>query len=679
MIRNLATIYASNLKEKKLELLFDIDPSIPKVLVGDALRLQQVLINLGGNAIKFTAQGEVILKIKRLPSPSNEDATKNRIWLAFEVKDSGIGIHPDVQEKIFSSFTQAESSTARKYGGTGLGLAISQRLVRLMGGDLRLHSQPGQGSTFSFAVPFVAPPSATVEAFTQSESQNLNGLRVLVIEDNLIAQQVMKTMLNSLHWQVHLAANAEEASAWLDAHQQEGPPAVDVVFVDWDLPSKDGLSFVAEWSPKFKTAERPLFIMVTASGKDLFYASPEVRRAVLDGFLVKPVTASMLYDAVAGLRTVHASQKKSAPPPPPQKTKRLQGMRLLVVEDNLINQRVAQGLLSSEGAAVKLADNGQVAVDLLRQTPHAFDAVLMDMQMPVLDGLQATQVIRQQLHLTKLPIIAMTANAMAADRAACLAAGMDDHIGKPIDLNHLVSVLLDIPKNAASPLVAQPLKQAADQASAITLTAPLLDADTALQRVGGEQTFLLSLWQQFNDQLPYYLEECHPSNADTNATQADALHALKGAANTIGAMALGRLAGIWEQELRSGTAPKNDTREVRWLTHVWTSLWQGLTELSQKTKFEINESIKNRTNITSTDLISHDHSSTSSNTQVSSSMLQELAHLLATSDLQALDRYAALRKIPGIDQDGRYARLHQAMTVLDFESALQEVRQLLVN
>ncbi|MEN9844656.1 MAG: hypothetical protein RLZZ612_2485 [Pseudomonadota bacterium] len=680
MIRNLATIYASNLKEKKLELLFDIDPSIPKVLVGDALRLQQVLINLGGNAIKFTAQGEVILKIKRLPPMAAEEVTKNRVWLSFEVTDSGIGIHPDVQEKIFSSFTQAESSTARKYGGTGLGLAISQRLVRLMGGDLRLHSEPGQGSTFSFAVPFIAPPSATVEVFTASESQNLNGLRVLVVEDNPIAQQVMTTMLHSLNWQVHLAATAEQASDWLEAQQQQGCPRVDVVFVDWDLPSKDGLSFVAEWSPKFSSGQRPLFIMVTASGKDLFYASPEVRRAVLDGFLVKPVTASMLYDAVAGLRHVHGGQK-STPSPLPQKNKRLEGMRLLVVEDNLINQRVAQGLLSNEGAAVKLADNGQVAVDLLRQTPHAFDAVLMDMQMPVLDGLQATRVIRQQLHLTKLPIIAMTANAMPADRAACLAAGMDDHIGKPIDLHHLVGVLLGVPKDSVVSSAVPPPKPQAS-VSAVTLTAPLLDADAALQRVGGELAFLLSLWQQFNDQLTGHLEQCDPSkldsSTDTSASRADALHALKGAANTIGAMALGRLAGLWEQELRNGTAPQPDTREVHWLTHVWPNLWQALTELAHQTTFAIIEAIQQRSNVTSPDLVSSDDVDPLATAAVAPSMLEELARLLAASDLQALDRYAALKKISGIDQDARYVRLHQAMVVLDFDAALQEIQQLLV-
>jgi CheY-like chemotaxis protein len=368
-------------------------------------------------------------------------------------------------------------------------------------------------------------------------------------------------------------------------------------------------------------------------------------------------------------------------------------MKLLVVEDNLINQRVAQGLLSNEGAFVQVAENGQVAVDLLRQTPNAFDAVLMDMQMPVLDGLQATQVIRQQLHLTQLPIVAMTANAMAADRVACLAAGMNDHVGKPIDLNHLVTVLLGLVKTK----VGHPVNSAntnininsnsngssnSDQKNlektSVSLNAKLLDVDAALQRLDGDNNFLLDLWYQFLEQLSSYLKECNPTQGYTVATRADALHALKGVANTIGAMALGGLAAIWERGLRK-TNQDDWSCEVRWNDKSWSDLWLGLNELAQQTKAAIEQvSLEWSVSATAaTAVLNQDANNTAAQEPVPSSMLRQLADLLAVSDLQALDCYATLRLHPGVANNPRYHPLHQAMSVLDFVSALEEVHQLL--
>ena len=693
VIRNLATIYASNLKEKRLDLLFDIDPNIPKVLIGDALRLQQVLINLGGNAIKFTAQGEVILRIRPVPALDPAVGTP-RLWLLFEVQDSGIGMEPATQAKIFSGFTQAESSTARKYGGTGLGLAISQRLVRLMGGELSLQSVVGQGSTFQFTVPFAIPSATTVDTWTQPESKTLVGLRVLVVEDNLMAQQIMTSMLTALRWQVTVVGSAEEADAWLTAQRQHTAKPVDVIFLDWSLPQQDGLGFAQLWSPRFEQVHRPLFIMVSASGKDLFYASPEARRAVLDGFLVKPVTASMLYDAVIG-GDIKRSPSSAAPTTlaAPVKVKRLSGIQLLVVEDNLINQRVAKGLLSQEGAKVQIADNGQVAVDVLRQNPRAFDAVLMDMQMPVLDGLQATQVIRQQLHLTDLPIIAMTANAMTADRQACLAAGMNDHIGKPIDLKHLVAMLLKLltPRSSVPTVPTVPDLQK----DTIVLPPALLNVTETLGRLGGAQDFLIELWQQFLNKLPDYMAACHPSQGYNIATQADALHSLKGAASTIGASALSHLAGVWERCLRN-SGQTNDSGlplSVTWLDHTWSDAWSALDGVAHHTQKAIEQALKEATETTPHHPNSPHAPTPSSNealtpapvgdmkneapTAAVLSILKELASLLAVSDLNALHCHAQLRTHATVAHHPLYHRLHQAMEALDFESALQETQRLL--
>ncbi len=301
LIRDLEAVLTANLAEKPIELHFDLDPRAPNSLIGDALRLRQVLINLMGNAIKFTHQGHVRLAIGVLAQ------TGEQVRLGFSVQDSGIGISPENQQRIFEGFSQAEASTTRRFGGSGLGLAISREMVNLMGGRLELESTLGRGSTFSFAL------------------------------------------------ELPLATQATQTVAPAESAQRDSPPG----------PSRDPAP--------------------TASG--------------------------------------------------------LHGMRLLVVEDNMVNQQVARELLTSEGARVELADNGQSCVSLLERNPRAFDAVLMDLQMPVMDGYMATRAIRHDLGLLELPIIAMTANAMANDRAACLAAGMNDHVGKPFDLRHLVAVL----------------------------------------------------------------------------------------------------------------------------------------------------------------------------------------------------------------------------------------------
>ncbi|MBY0463476.1 MAG: response regulator, partial [Burkholderiales bacterium] len=438
LVRDLGVIYSSNAKAKQLELLFDIDNAIPKVLIGDALRLQQVLINLGGNAIKFTAQGEVLLRV-HLDARREQDGNE---WvdLLFEVHDSGIGIAPDAQAKIFTGFTQAESSTSRKYGGTGLGLAISQRLVRLMGGELQLSSAVGEGSTFYFRIPLRVPTDVPAD-FAPKDRSALHDLKALVVDDNLVAQQIMTGMLQGLGWEAFVAEGPEDALAMVTHGLAQGSPQFDVVFLDWDMPGMDGLTLAAELSKLFGDSLRPIMIMVTASGRDVLNAAPHSQQQMLDGFLVKPVTGSMLYDAVADALAV-ASGAVPVADITWARTHALNGMRLLVVEDNLINQQVAEELLTREGAVVQLANHGQEAVDLLRHSPAAYDLVLMDMQMPVLDGLQATHAIRNRLHLRDLPIVAMTANAMASDREACLNAGMNDHVGKPFELQHLVRTLL---------------------------------------------------------------------------------------------------------------------------------------------------------------------------------------------------------------------------------------------
>jgi PAS domain S-box-containing protein len=433
LLRDLSVILSANVGAAGIDVLFDIDPQVPRHLRGDDMRLQQVLINLGGNAIKFTSEGEVIVAL-RLLERSAHDAL-----LEFAVSDSGIGIAPENQAHIFSGFSQAEASTTRRFGGTGLGLAICQRLVGLMGGELKLHSEIGKGSTFYFQIRLELDEA---DAAPVSTPHPLTAQRTLVVDDNPKALALMVGMTRSMGWPTEVADNGAQAIAMVERSLSDANP-YQVIVVDWQMPQLDGWQVCQRI--RAMVGRKAVIIMVSTHGRERVAQRSAREQATLNGFLVKPLTASMLFDAVTDAKAASAQALMGANPAAPKavaKPKRLPGMRLLVVEDNKINQLVAKGLLNQEGAEVTLADNGQLGVDAVALAPEGFDAVLMDLQMPEMDGFEATRAIREKLGLTQLPIIAMTANAMASDREACLTAGMNDHVGKPFELDHLVSTLL---------------------------------------------------------------------------------------------------------------------------------------------------------------------------------------------------------------------------------------------
>jgi PAS domain S-box-containing protein len=441
LMRDLSVILSANMGSKNIEVLFDVDPDLPKCLMGDDMRLQQVLINLGGNAIKFTSAGAVVLRLRVV------DSDAQGVLVDFAMKDSGIGIAPENQAHIFSGFSQAESSTTRRYGGTGLGLAISSRMVGLMGGTLAVDSVLGEGSTFHFQIRL---PLAEMEPANSAGTSPVllpaqGPLHVLIVDDNDVAREVLSHIVEPMGWLVQTAASAELAIAAVQARATAAQPPFDVIFMDFQMPGMDGWEASQRIRKMAGGGVAPIVVMVTAHGRELLSERSAEEHALINGFLVKPVTASMLLDAVMDAKSAAATAATGhnpAPPSAPVKPKRLLGLRLLVVEDNKINQMVAKGLLVQEGAEVTLADNGQLGVAAVADSETPFDVVLMDVQMPVMDGYAATRVIRQELGLTSLPIIAMTANAMASDRAACLAAGMNDHIGKPFELDQLVAMLL---------------------------------------------------------------------------------------------------------------------------------------------------------------------------------------------------------------------------------------------
>ena len=431
LLRNLSVILSSSVGNKPLDVLFDVAPTLPGALVGDQQRLHQVLVNLMANAIKFTSSGVVVLHVRQRALDASA-AT-----LEFVVEDSGIGIAPEHQERIFDGFNQAETSTTRRFGGTGLGLSISQKLVQLMGGHIVLTSELGVGSRFSFVLTFpLADPLATLNEAGHGAGRSG---RALLVDDCPEAAALIAGILARQGWQVEHAKTEQDALALIDASLNLRH---DVALVDSRLSGGDGweLALRIRQAAEARTGLAPRIVVVGVQQRDDPASRTAQERAAVQSFLVRPFTSAMLMDSVKlALSDVPLGRVVTRGP---ERRRRLAGMNVLVVEDNLINQHIAEGLLGSEGAQVSLAANGELGVQAVAAASPPYDVVLMDLQMPVMDGLAATRVIRRELGLTQLPIVAMTANAMSTDRAECLAAGMNQHVGKPFKVDELVSLLL---------------------------------------------------------------------------------------------------------------------------------------------------------------------------------------------------------------------------------------------
>jgi PAS domain S-box-containing protein len=553
LMRSLSVILSSNLGPKAVEVLFDIDPQIPDVLLGDSMRLQQVLINLGGNAVKFTTEGQVVVALKL------KGQSDGRAEVEFAVQDSGIGIAPEHQAHIFTGFSQAEASTTRKFGGTGLGLAISKRMVELMGGELQLRSTVGEGSTFAFTLQLPVVTEIPVE-LEEAVPVRPELRRALVVDSNPVARDLLSHMVQSWGWPAEVADSGETALELIEARLHADVFPFDVVYLDWHMSGMDGWTTAARLRQlcTAHAARQPVLVMVSGNSREALEQRTQDEQKLLNGFLVKPVTASMLLEAAlesaASNARIRQSQRGTA------NERRLSGMRILVVEDNLINQQVAEELLVAEGAVVSLAANGQLGVDAIAaaMTGTQFDAVLMDIQMPVMDGFAATQVVREHLKLARLPIIAMTANALSSDRDDCLAAGMNAHVGKPFDLKALVQTLLDVSGYQAPPasatLRASAAPISAAMAAATRPASSVLDVAAALARMGGLTKLYLRSAKDFLASLPQQVEALHHAATHDIAQCGLLAHTLKGTAALLGALDLSEVASHLEKQCKAGAA-----------------------------------------------------------------------------------------------------------------------------
>jgi signal transduction histidine kinase/CheY-like chemotaxis protein/HPt (histidine-containing phosphotransfer) domain-containing protein len=528
--------------QKHVELVTHALPSVPDRLVGDSLRFRQVLTNLVGNAFKFTEEGEVLLRVEPVGSP---DDASDGVQLRVTVRDTGIGIPKEQQGKLFQAFTQADSSTSRQYGGTGLGLAISRRLARMMGGDLTFESAPGVGTAFFFTARFgiekdqPAPAAEIPEALTEHP--------VLIVEDSATSRELLETLFTGWEMPVVPVESAEDGLALLEQRNREGSTnPFGLVVLDWLLPGMNGLDAAERIRARAETRTLPIIMVSAYAGKQ-----EEARCAELgvNVFLRKPLTASSLFDAVIESQgvTTHAARRGHDAP----LEREFEGVRALLAEDNEANQLVATELLSRVGIELDVARDGREAVTMAEAAPGRYAAILMDMQMPELDGLAATRLLRADPRFQGVPIIAMTANAMKADLDACLAAGMNDYLTKPIDRRALVTTLRRwIPASAAR----QP-GPSTDTVPSRPAESPLdgIDVPGTLDRLGIDRATLDRMLVRFAEGQSPTLEALRAAAAaGDSAAAARHAHAIAGAAGNLGADGLRASAKALEEAGRAG-------------------------------------------------------------------------------------------------------------------------------
>jgi PAS domain S-box-containing protein len=543
VLDTISTVISEKAAAKGLEFVFDIEPLIAPSLNGDPLRLGQVLINLCNNAVKFTEHGEIVLRARLI-----EDLADSQ-KLQLEVSDTGIGLTPEQMSRLFQAFEQADSSTTRQYGGTGLGLAISKRLVEMMGGEIGVRSEPGTGSTFWFT----AVLGKNAEARRRIPLPDMRGRRALVIDDNEKSRRVLTDLLTSLTFEADDAPSGPTGIALAEEAIQHGRP-YEIAFVDWKMPGMDGIE-TGERLSRLGSGGLPHIVMVTGYGREEVF-----KQATDAGFatvLLKPVSPSTLFDTtiqVIGFAGGSGAAKTLAPPPVDVLAS-LRGLRILLAEDNELNQEVAVGLLDGADLTIDIAGNGAVAVEKVRA--QSYDIVLMDMQMPVMDGLEATRQIRADKQFDGLPILAMTANAMAADRERCLAAGMNGHISKPIDPDELFRSLAHWTKRdqpgetAAPPHAAESKPNGVGRVEVPTIDG--IDMRTGLARTGGRPEQYINLLRRFAERHGDNVAEITAALDSGDAALAQRLaHTLKGVAATMGADAVAAAAMEIETGLKNG-------------------------------------------------------------------------------------------------------------------------------
>jgi polar amino acid transport system substrate-binding protein len=659
---NVANLVTVKSKEKEdLEVLFITSTEVPLFLVGDPLRLGQVLTNLANNAVKFTESGEIVVSTDLMKQ--NED----EVTLKFSVRDTGIGLTQEQINKLFEAFSQADTSTTRQYGGTGLGLTISKRIVEMMDGEIWVESEPGKGSTFSFTANFGLGKEKAKRRFIPLPG--LRGLNVLVVDDNATSRELLKDMLESFSFKVSLASSGEEGIAELVGANADNP--FELVVMDWKMPGMDGIE-ASKRIKKHKLLKKiPPIVLVTAYGREEIMEQAD--QAGLEGLLFKPVTPSLLFDTIMqalGKEVPETSRVAQTKQQEAEELKSIEGARVLLVEDNEINQQVAREILEGAGLTVVIANDGREAVHAVKS--DEFHVVLMDVQMPVMDGYEATGAIRSDPRFKDLPIIAMTAHAMSGDREKSLEAGMNDHVSKPIDPDTLYRTLgrwVDrsewetSDREALKDVRIDGKTESADAEGFPALDG--IDVETGLKRLlGNKETYrriLLKFRDDFLDAGDVMKDLVSRESYDEAERMA---HSVKGAGGNLGAEELQGVAEKLEKWFKGGGQglPDNEYEAfLKALNRVLTSI-STLDEVIQKDE--------ESDTTTAAPLTEEEKSGLRE-------MLNTVLNLLKTSDTEAADRLEELTiAIQGRVTQKEMTEIQRLVEGWDFETAADRLREI---
>ena len=555
---SVSTLVSVKSQEKGLELLMKVDSELPNDLQGDPLRLSQILVNLSNNAVKFTETGEIVISAAVMET-MDDQVPSDHVKVRFGVRDTGIGLTEEQRGKLFQAFSQADASTTRKYGGTGLGLTISKRLVEMMGGEIWVESEPGVGSEFIFTA-VLAVGEAQKERILQPDP-DLKNLKMLVVDDNDTSREILEEMLASMSFDVTLASDGLKGLAEVEKADPDRP--FDLIFMDWQMPGMDGLTASEKIKKHPNLTKIPKIILVTAYGREEIMNQAD--RIGLDGFLIKPVAPSMLLDAAMAAfgKDSGSGRKRRGPGVDPEGVDHIKGAQVLLVEDNEINQQVAQEILGGAGLKVTTVGDGRQAVDAV-QTGN-YQAVLMDIQMPVMDGYTASLEIRKDKRFDDMPIIAMTANAMAGDKEKAIEAGMNDHVAKPIDVKQLFSCLgqwiqpgvrgFEPKADRVEPLETAPAPSAPPATPKDQLPQSIegINVEEGLMRVGGNEKLYRNILMKLRDDYAKTDEEIRGLLQSEKADEAERLaHSIKGVAGNVGAGPLQDAGAALESAIKQG-------------------------------------------------------------------------------------------------------------------------------
>ncbi len=649
---HLGNLLSLKVQEKELELLYDIPADMNTYLKGDPLRLGQILINLGNNAVKFTKNGEIVLSVRQL-----QEAEDGSVY-EFSVLDTGIGMSDEQQKRLFQQFSQADSTITREYGGTGLGLAIARKLTELMGGEITVESSLGYGSRFTFTVCLKEQEQGSypkLRRLLENERQPY----ILVVDDNRVSRDILHKNLVQYGFAVDVADNADTALSMVV--QQAEARQYDVAFVDWVMPDKNGIEFNRMMREAEEIFLLPRVFIITAYGRDDVLALIKNDTNIVD-VIEKPFTPSGLYDAVMQVISNPLDDEDSESEEEDYTriaTENLKGARVLLVEDNIVNQDLAMALLSRIGIQARVAENGREALDLLET--EEFDGVLMDCQLPVMDGYEATRIIRRNDKLKSLPVIAMTANALSGDREKSLESGMNDHLNKPFQPETFYAVLQHWIK--PSVLVADKEVSRGLEKSDVPVELPEIagiDSTAGLRRAGGDRRVysslvlkFLHLFRDFNTEL-----QKEVSNGETSTAERLA-HSLKGSAATLGAQQISESAARLETELRNGAGKE----EIFDLLSVCMNVLSPVLE---------------QISLYAADLERGESSSgMDGSTETVRRLVEEISDLLEDFDTLAVQRAEELQKILGMySHTPGFRRFMNAVDSYDFVKAKAEFNKL---